>query len=85
MPRLAGQQTEYRENQLRAFIERRRTSPAKLNAAHVLSPAMLKELPPHFRELDPKPMGDASRELANAGKNIYEEGVPGANVAPSLC
>src|SRR5215468_2108488 len=27
MPRLAGQQPEYLENQLRAFIERRRTNP----------------------------------------------------------
>ena len=31
MPRLAGQQPEYLENQLRAFIERRRTNPVMFN------------------------------------------------------
>jgi cytochrome c553 len=40
MPRLAGQQPEYLENQLRAFIERRRTNPVMFNVAHVLNPAM---------------------------------------------
>ena len=42
MPRLAGQQPEYLQNQLQAFIERRRTNPVMFNVAHVLSPAMLK-------------------------------------------
>ena len=41
MPRLAGQQPEYLQNQLQAFIERRRTNPVMFNVAHVLSPAML--------------------------------------------
>ena len=40
MPRLAGQQPEYIEAQLRAFIERRRTNPIMFNVAHVLSPSM---------------------------------------------
>src|ERR1700731_4588087 len=44
MPRLAGQQTEYIENQLRAFIERRRTNPVMFNVAHALSPSMLTAL-----------------------------------------
>ena len=39
MPRLAGQQTEYIENQLNAFIERRRQNPVMFNVAHVLNPA----------------------------------------------
>ena len=38
MPQLAGQQTEYIENQLKAFIERRRQNPVMFNVAHVLSP-----------------------------------------------
>ena len=37
MPRLAGQQPEYIEAQLRAFIERRRSNPIMRNVAHVLS------------------------------------------------
>ena len=36
MPRLAGQQPEYIEAQLRAFIERRRSNPVMRNVAHVL-------------------------------------------------
>ena len=41
IPRLAGQQTEYIENQLRAFVERRRPNSIMANVAHVLSPAMI--------------------------------------------
>jgi cytochrome c553 len=82
MPRLAGQQTEYLENQLQAFIDRRRTNPVMFNVAHVLSPAMLKGLATHFKDLNPKPLGGAPRELASAGKKIYDEGVPETSVAP---
>ena len=80
MPRLAGQQPEYLENQLRAFIERRRTNPVMFNVAHVLSPSMVAALAAHFRDLNPKPLGGAPKELLAAGKTIYEEGVPGADV-----
>src|SRR5271165_3570111 len=52
MPRLAGQQPQYIENQLRAFIERRRTNPIMQNVAHVLSPSMIAGLATHFRELN---------------------------------
>src|SRR6202166_5133548 len=62
MPRLAGQQPEDLENQLQAFIERRRTNPVMFNVAHVLSPSMLKGLAEHFRDLNPKPLGGAPRE-----------------------
>ena len=82
MPRLAGQQPEYLQNQLQAFIERRRTNPVMFNVAHVLSPAMLKGLAEHFRDLNPKPLGGASKELVTAGKKIYEDGVPSAEVPP---
>jgi cytochrome c553 len=82
MPRLAGQQPEYLQNQLQAFIERRRTNPVMFNVAHVLSPAMLKGLAEHFRDLNPKPLGGASKELVAAGKKIYEDGLPSAEVPP---
>jgi cytochrome c553 len=82
MPRLAGQQTEYLENQLKAFIERRRTNPVMFNVAHVLSPSMLTGLAKHFKDLNPKPLGGAPREQVAAGKKIYDEGVPGTDVPP---
>ena len=86
MPRLAGQQPEYIEAQLRAFIERRRTNPIMFNVAHVLSPSMLTALATHFRGLNPKPFGGAPRGSLAEGKKIFEEGLPEANVpACSAC
>jgi len=82
MPRLAGQQPEYVKNQLQAFIERRRTNPVMFNVSHVLSPAMLTALSTYFRDLTPKPLGGAPRDALAAGKQIYEEGVPAAEVPP---
>jgi cytochrome c553 len=82
MPRLAGQQPEYLENQLQAFIDRRRNNPVMFNVAHVLPPPMLKALAEHFRDLNPKPLGGAPRENVAEGKKIYEEGVPKAEIPP---
>jgi cytochrome c553 len=82
MPRLAGQQPQYLENQLQAFIERRRTNPVMFNVAHVLKPALIAGLAAHFKDLNPPPLGGAPEELVSAGKKIYEEGVPDANVPP---
>jgi cytochrome c553 len=82
MPRLAGQQSEYLENQLKAFIERRRTNPVMFNVAHVLTPSMLAGLARYFKDLDPKPLGGAPRELVPAGKKIYEEGIADRDVSP---
>ena len=72
IPRLAGQQTEYFENQLHAFIERRRTNKFMFKVAHSLSPAMLSALAAHFRDLDPKPLGGAPKEPLVTGKKIFE-------------
>jgi cytochrome c553 len=86
MPRLAGQQPEYIEAQLRAFIERRRTNPIMFNVAHVLSPSMLTALATHFRDLNPKPFGGGPRGSLAEGKKIFDEGLPDANVpACSAC
>ena len=76
IPRLAGQQTEYIENQLAAFIERRRENKYMYDVAHVLSPATRAALAKHFRGLNAKPLGGAPRKLVAMGKKIYEEGVP---------
>ncbi len=80
MPRLAGQQPTYLENQLRAFIERRRTNPVMFNVAHALSPSMLTALAAYFKDLNPEPLGGAPRDFVATGKTIYEDGLPESNV-----
>lgn len=82
IPRLAGQQSQYLENQLQAFIERRRENKYMYNVAHVLSPAMQVALAKYFYGLNPKPLSGAPKELVAAGKKIYEEGFPDAQVPP---
>ena len=86
MPRLAGQQPKYIENQLRAFFDRRRTNPVMFNVVHVLSPSMVAALAAHFRDLDPNPIRGAPKEHLAMGKTIFDEGLPEANVpACSAC
>jgi len=86
MPRLAGQQPDYIEAQLKAFIERRRTNPIMFNVAHVLSPSMISALANHFHHLNPAPFGGAPHGAVAQGKRIFEEGLPESNVpACSAC
>jgi cytochrome c553 len=82
IPRLAGQQTEYLENQLSAFLDRRRVNVFMFKVAHSINPAMLSAIAEHFKELNPKPVGGAPSELMDEGKKIFESGVPEANVPP---
>ncbi len=82
MPRLAGQQPDYVENQLKAFIEHRRQNPVMFNVAHALSPAMLAALTNEFKNLNPRPLGGAPKAIVPEGKKIYDEGIPSANVPP---
>ena len=86
IPRLAGQQTEYLLNQLQAFIDRRRVNMFMFKVAHGLKPDMLPPLAEHFSELNPKPAGAGPSELADKGKEIFEGGVPEANIpACAVC
>lgn len=80
IPRLAGQQVEYFENQLLAFYEGRRSNKYMFNISHHLSPELRTALAKHFSALDPKPYGNPPKDLVPAGKKIFEEGVPDANV-----
>jgi cytochrome c553 len=87
IPRLAGQQIEYVENQLKGFVEHKRAStesPAAsnvmFNVGHVLSPEMIRALATNFHDLDPKPLGGAPKENVAAGEKIFKEGIPSANV-----
>jgi cytochrome c553 len=86
IPRLAGQQTQYIVNQLKAFIERRRDNKLMSNVADSLNPEMLTALAKHFSDLDAKPLDCAPKELVATGKKIFEEGVPDSHVPPcSTC
>jgi len=82
IPRLAGQTSQYIQNQLRAFVEHRRETDIGMNMArvHGISPAMRTAVAAHFRDLEPAPIRDAPRASIEAGKKIYEDGIPEANV-----
>src|SRR5215471_1744153 len=72
IPRLAGQQIEYLQNQLRAFVEHRRTNNIMFHVSRVLSPEMMEALAANFYNLNPRPLGGAKKELFAKGKEIYE-------------
>lgn len=77
IPRLAGQQARYFENQLNAFIEGRRTNKYMYSAEHVLRPAMRAALAGYFSGLSAKSVGGGARkELVVIGKKIFEDGLP---------
>lgn len=87
VPRLAGQQVEYIENELKGFVGRKRANtetPSKtnimFNVGHVLSPAMINALATYFHDLNPRPVGGAPKEIVAAGKKIFEDGVSSADV-----
>jgi cytochrome c553 len=82
IPRLAGQQTQYIKNQLEAFINRRRVNFFMFKVAHSLNPAMIAALADHFHALNPPPLGGGPADLVDAGKKIFEEGVPDAKIPP---
>jgi len=85
IPRLAGQQAEYLENQLRAFIERRRENKFMSQVVTALNPTMLPALAAHFTELNPKPIKGATTDLVPIGKKLYEEGLPKPISNPVRC
>ena len=68
IPRLAGQQIAYIENELQGFVEHKRTNNIMFNVGHVLSPAMIKALATDFTDLNPKPLGGGPKDLVPAGR-----------------
>ncbi len=84
IPQLAGQQAQYLENQFNTLADRVRDDPVAKrfmwpNLAHVpkdMFPILAKRL----SELDAAPAADGPRHLVEAGRKIFEEGVPDANV-----
>ena len=75
MPRLAGQPSEYLEDQLRAFVERKRTNSFMSKVADALSPPMQKAIASHFNGLDqPHSFLPPRTERSSAG--IPRSGLP---------
>ena len=86
MPRLAGQQLQYLENQLRAFLERRRVNPVMANVAHGITPDMIPALASRMSTLNPPPVGGAPAGDVALGREIFAHGLPDQNVpACSAC
>ena len=81
IPRLAGQQPAYLENQLQAFIEHRRTNNVMFNVAHSLSPSMVAALAANFHSLNPPPIGGAPQRFVATGRKIFQDGMPDVNIA----
>ena len=82
----AGQQPQYIENQLRAFLERRRLNPVMANVAHGITPDMIPALAASMSALNPPPVGGAPTGDAALGKEIFADGLPDQNVpACSAC
>jgi cytochrome c553 len=87
-PQLAGQRTEYIENQLSGFARHIRDNPySRLymwNAAANLSPQTAHDLAAYFSALPPRPASDGNKALAASGREIFELGDPEANVVACI-
>jgi cytochrome c553 len=89
-PRLAGQRSQYTENQLLNFIKHTRDNPFSKQymwgAAANLSPNMMRYLAIYFSQELPKAANDGDQELAASGKTLFEDGNPEANtVSCAVC
>jgi cytochrome c553 len=84
-PRLAGQRSQYIEKELGGFAEHLRDNPLSKkymwNAVANLAPSTAHDLAAYFSAQPPQAANDGNRDLVAAGKNIYELGIPDANVA----
>ncbi len=86
MPRLAGQQTQYIENQLHAFIEQRRLNAVMKNVAHGITLDMIPALAARMHALNPPPLDGAPTGDVALGREIFANGLPDQNVpACSAC
>lgn len=80
MPRLAGQQPEYLESQLRDYASGRRVNAVMANVARSVTPGMYGAITAHFKSLNPAPVADGSHGSVSLGKDIFQNGKPEANV-----
>jgi len=84
-PRLAGQRPAYLETQLGSFHAHFRDNPLSKqymwSAVAALAPQAAHDLAAYFASIPPRPANDGNRNLAAAGRSIYMEGIPEANIA----
>ena len=87
-PRLAGQRDQYIENQLLSFSNHTRDNPYSQQymwgAAANLSLQTVHDLATYFSTLPPRAANDGDRELAAAGRAIYELGIPESDIVSCL-
>jgi cytochrome c553 len=84
-PRLAGQRPQYVATQLMNFSSHARDNPfSKMymwGVAANLSHQVVHDLAAYYSTLSPRAANDGDKELAAAGRSIYQEGMPDANIA----
>ncbi|MBV9190446.1 MAG: cytochrome c, partial [Betaproteobacteria bacterium] len=87
-PRLAGQQAQYLDVQLKAFRDRTRADPMAQaymwGMASQLDDAAIASLAAYYSSQKPVRGTTANSKLAQQGKAIYEAGIPGANAQPCV-
>jgi len=83
-PKIAGQRAEYLENQMKAFRDRTRADPMAQaymwGMTSQLSDDTIKKLAVFYSGQKPPQGKAADPKLAQAGKAIYEGGIPAAKV-----
>ena len=83
-PRLAGQTTQYIENQLAEFHTHARDNPLSKQymwgAAANLDAQTTRDLATYFSRLSPRAANDGNRESVILGRTIYQEGMPDSNI-----
>jgi len=83
-PRLAGQRPAYLETQLGSFHAHFRDNPLSKqymwSAVAALAPQAAQDLAAYFASIPPRPANDGNRNLAAAGRSVYMEGIPEANI-----
>jgi cytochrome c553 len=87
-PRLAGQQAQYIENQLKSFGYHRRDNPfSKMymwSAAANLNRQAARDLAIYFSSLRPEAANDGNEEFVGLGRRIYQEGMPDSNIVACI-
>jgi cytochrome c553 len=84
-PRLAGQRPAYIIKQIRDLRDHARDNPFSRQymwgAVAALDPGAARELAAYFASIQPRPANDGDVSLVAAGRAIYMNGVPEANIA----
>ena len=83
IPRLAGQQVQYLENQFKALSEHSRDNPTSkkfmVPVINSVAPDMQTAIAEYFSALKARPAGDGPPNLVAEGKKLFELGDPDSN------